>query len=245
MITGDYGGPSDWAPDVGHGTVTPFRDIAWLSASATGGTLAPGATQALEVTLDASQLAGGIYDAALVLRSESGRQPLLRVPVHMEVPAYRQAVNAGGADYRDQEGELWAADRAYSPGGWGYLDRGKLVNTRSPIAGTADDPLYQNASSGLIEYRFDGLPAGEYELELRFAEIEGRPRGRRLFDVIVGGQLALPAHDIAGAAGLLAADDQVVRVAVRSGQLSIRLVPRANYGLPLINAIRLTALPGQ
>ena len=30
MVVGQLG-PSDWAPDAGHGTIQPFTDVAWLS----------------------------------------------------------------------------------------------------------------------------------------------------------------------------------------------------------------------
>jgi Malectin domain len=35
-----------------------------------------------------------------------------------------------------------------------------------------------------MEYRFDGLPAGVYEIDLRFAELATRPPNTRLFDVV-------------------------------------------------------------
>ena len=37
---GDVYQPFDWAPDVGHGTVIPFSDVAWLSESPAAGTTA-------------------------------------------------------------------------------------------------------------------------------------------------------------------------------------------------------------
>lgn len=243
LVLGDVFGRTDWAPDTGHGTINVVADVPWLATNVVSGTLAPGASTTVAVTLNTARLAAGRYDAALVLQSNSGRRPTLRVPVHLVVPTYHQTVNVGGAAYQDQIGDVWVADQAYQPGGWGYLDRPNIVRTGRPIAGTADDALYQDARSGLVEYRFDGLPDGVYEVELRFAEIQGQPRGRRLFDVVVGGQLALPAYDIAGEAGAYAADDQVIHAAVRGGRLSIRFVPRTGYGSPLINAIRVTQRP--
>ena len=34
-----------------------------------------------------------------------------------------------------------------------------------------DDPLYQDLRRGMSEYRFDGVPNGAYQVELRFAEL--------------------------------------------------------------------------
>ena len=32
MVLGDFNGPTDWAPDIGHGTIEPFSDVSWLYA---------------------------------------------------------------------------------------------------------------------------------------------------------------------------------------------------------------------
>jgi hypothetical protein len=243
MVLGDFSGPTDWAPDVGHGTLVPFLDIPWLAASPASGTLAPGASQNIAVTVDTTGLEPGVYDAALLVRSNSARQATLRIPVHLIVPAYQRAVNNGGAAYTDQAGDAWAADQAYSPGSWGYVNSSGAATTQSAIAGTADDLLYQTARRGLVEYRFDGLPAGTYQVDLRFAEIQGKRRDKRIFDVIVEGGLVLPAHDIAAEVGALAADDHTFFLAVTDGQLSVRFVTRSGFGVPLINAMRVTHRP--
>jgi subtilisin family serine protease len=243
MVLGDFSQPTDWAPDVGHGTLVPFTDVSWLSASPTSGTLAPDATQNIAVTVDTTGLEPGVYNASLVVRSNSTQSPTLYVPVHLVVPAYQQAVNNGGGAYTDGNGDTWAADRAYTAGSWGYINASKTATTSSPIAGTADDALYQNARRGLVEYRFDGLTAGTYEVALDFAEIQGKARDKRIFDVIVEGALVLPAHDIAAEVGGLAADNHTFYVTVNDGQLSVRFVTRSGFGVPLINAMRITHRP--
>jgi hypothetical protein len=49
-----------------------------------------------------------------------------------------------------------------------------------------------------MTYRFTGLPAGVYQVERRFAEIENKRPGQRQFDVIVNGSPYLIALDISG-----------------------------------------------
>ena len=89
--------------------------------------------------------------------------------------------------YDDGNQDTWAPDQAYSAGSWGYTVRGNEASTRSAIGGTADGPLYQTARRGQTEYKFDGLPTGVYQVELRFAEIQNYGPNRRLFDVTIEG----------------------------------------------------------
>ncbi|HEX5691255.1 MAG TPA: malectin, partial [Roseiflexaceae bacterium] len=243
LVVGDLIQPTDWAPDIGYGTLTPFVDVSWLSAAPSSGVVAPDASQNIAVTIDTTGLEPGIYTAALVLASNSPREPVLYVPVQLVVPAYQQAVNVGGSAYTDAQGLVWAADQSYTAGSWGYMSAVRTARTTSPIGGTEDDALYQTARRGLTEYRFDGLPAGTYEVELDFAEILGKPRDKRMFDVIVEGALVLPAHDIAAEVGGLTADTHTFFVVVNDGQLSVRFVTRKGFDVPLINAVRVTHRP--
>ncbi|QAT83776.1 S8A family peptidase [Corallococcus coralloides] len=223
--------------------VPAFTDVPWLSERPRRGTLAPGRTQEIAVTVDTTGLAPGVYQATVFVRTNSGRQPLLQTRISLIVPAYQQAVNSGGATFVDHLADRWAADQRYRQGGWGFLEPSERVATPRPIAGTVDDPLYQRARRGFVEYRFDNLPPGVYQLELRFAEIQDQPRLRRVYDVVAETQLVLPAHDIANEVGQLTADDHSFFLTVTDGQLNLRLVPRDGFGVPLINAIRVTQRP--
>jgi subtilisin family serine protease len=221
-----------------------FQDVPWLSESPTSGTLAPGRSQSVTVTVDATGLAPGIYRAGLHVLSNSGRQPHITVPVTLTVPAYFQAVNAGDGDYTDLSGDLWSADRQYPAGGFGYLNTSsRTARTSKPISGTDDDPLYQTQRVDPTEYRFDGLPAGSYQVTLDFAEVMTRQPGTRLFDVIAENTLELPALDVAGEVGSFAADQHTFRVTVTDGQLNIRFVGRRGYAPPIVNAIRVVHQP--
>ncbi len=223
--------------------VPVFTDVPWLSERPARGTLAPGQRQEISVTVDTSGLTPGVYQATLFLQSNSGRQPLQQVHISLIVPAYQQAVNSGGGTYTDHLGDPWAADRRYVSGSWGYLEPSSPVSTRRAIAGTVDDPLYQRGRRGFVEYRFDHLPQGVYQLDLRFAEIQGKRRLQRVYDVVAETSLLLPAHDIANEVGQYTADDHSVFLTITDGQLNLRLIPRQGFGEPLINAVRVTLRP--
>ena len=51
--------------------------VGWLLVSPTGGTIAPGYNQVLDVTFDATDLAVGVYTADILLNSNDPGQPLV------------------------------------------------------------------------------------------------------------------------------------------------------------------------
>jgi subtilisin family serine protease len=223
----------------------PVTDIPWLSENPSSGTLAPGASQDITVTVDTTGLAPGFYRARIIIRSNDPRNPRLQVPVSLIVPAYRVGANAGGGNYVDTHGDTWLADQAFNAGSWGYLGASTVVTTNRPISGTDDDPLYQNLRRNMFAYRFDGLAPGVYQVELRFAELRQIRPNTRLFDVILENTLVLPAHDIALEVGSFAADDHSFFVQVTDGTLDVRLIRRAGFDRPIINALRVTSRPDQ
>ena len=82
---GDFFQPFDWAPDVGHGTVVPFTDVAWLSESPAAGTTAEGATSDVTVTLGSPNLAPGTYHGLVVIVADDPKHHLLPVEVNLTV----------------------------------------------------------------------------------------------------------------------------------------------------------------
>jgi subtilisin family serine protease len=221
-----------------------IRDVPWLAENPADGTLPPGGTQKIAVTVDTTGLAPGSYGARVVILSNDPRNPRLQVPLTLYVPAYYQAVNAGDGVYTDLGGDPWAADRRYLTGGFGYTNpTSGTAKTSKPISGTDDDPLYRTQRVNPTEYRFDGLPAGSYEVDLRFAEVIMRAPGTRLFDVIVENVMLLPALDVAAEVGSFAADQHTFLVQVTDGQLNIRFVERRGYGSPIVNGIRVIRRP--
>jgi Malectin domain/Carboxypeptidase regulatory-like domain/Viral BACON domain len=229
--------------------VPAFSDVPWISESPDNGTIQPGASQDVTVSVDTHGMAPGVYQATLTFRTNSGRQPNLSVPVRLIVPAYEQAFDSGAtSDYTDTQGDLWSADRAYTPAnGSGYVQSPPLTaSTGAAIGGTDDDKLYQSARITAMTYRFTGLPAGKYLVELRFAEIQSRKPGQRQFDVIVNGTPFLTAFDISAQVGKNYALDKSVLVTVpASGEVTVQLATRRSTGVPILNGIRVTNRPDQ
>jgi hypothetical protein len=222
----------------------PILDIPWLSVVPMEGTVAPGETQEIQVTVDARGLTPGLYRARLSISTNDPRNPRIQVPVTLIVPAYQQGVDVGGTTYMDLQGDRWAADRAYRAGSWGYTRAlSSVETTEADIGGTLDDPLYQSLRRGPAEYRFDGLPAGVYQVDLLFAAFGIQRAQDRIFDVIVEDSLVLPRHDVLRAAGLRQADRRTFFVPVTDGQLNIRFVGMSGYNTPTVNAIRVTHRP--
>ena len=227
--------------------VPAFSDVPWLTETPASGTLAVGASLAVQVTIDTHGLTPGVYTALLFLQSNSGRQPTIRIPVSLIVPAYQQAFDSGAAGgYADTDGDPWAADRPYTAAnGSGYVQSpAKTSSTNKPIGGTENDKLYQSGRITPMTYRFTGLPAGAYNVELKFAEIDGKKPGKRQFDVIVNGSPFLIAFDISALVGENYALDRSLFVNVpASGEVTVQLAARRSFGDPILNAIRVTHRP--
>lgn len=60
-------------------------DIAWLSEAPVSGSMGPSASQLVQVTANAAGLASGTYAANLIVHSNSGRSPIVFVPVTLNV----------------------------------------------------------------------------------------------------------------------------------------------------------------
>jgi len=142
-------------------------------------------------------------------------------------------VNAGGPPYTDLQGQLWSADSAYTGGS---------VFSTSVLALNATDPvLYQSQRVGGMQYRFT-VPNGGYTLKLKFAENDGDPTGKRVFDVVVNGATVLSRFDIVKQAnGAFRAVDRSFPVNVTNGAISISFISAFNNAK--ISATEITAAP--
>ncbi|MGH2651401.1 MAG: carboxypeptidase-like regulatory domain-containing protein, partial [Actinomycetota bacterium] len=85
MVLGDFFQPTDWAPDVGHGTIQPFVDLPWLAADPQSGTIPAGDSQDVTVTLGATDLGPGTHRALLAALTNAPKQPQLLVDVTLTV----------------------------------------------------------------------------------------------------------------------------------------------------------------
>jgi len=236
-----------WALDQAEGVVRRIAtgspslgDVPWLDLSGTSGTVAPGESTTVTVTLEPGDLEPGTYEASLLVSGTAGGSPFVEVPVTMVVSEYLQAVNVGGAGYVDVLGDTWGADRAHTAGSWGHVGRSTTKSTKVAITGTEDDTMFQTRRDGEFGYRFDEAPAGTYRIDLGFASFKPRETpGKQLFDVRVNGTTVLDDHDVIASAGSQAADLQTVTVEHGGGPLVIDLV-RVRGPQPLLNALRVT-----
>ncbi len=223
--------------------VPAFSDVPWLTPTPASGNVAAGKSANISVKVDTTGLAAGMYLASLYVRTNAAKQSLIRVPVSLVVTAYQQGVIAGGKAYTDAQGDPWTADRAYSKGAWGYVQKSKTGSTNKTIGGTTEQPLFKTQRIDPYAYRFDNVPNGIYQVEMNFAELTNARLGKRLYDVIVESTVVLPAHDIVYEVGNLKADKHTFFIEVADGQMDVRLIPRAGSELPVVSSLRVTHRP--
>jgi hypothetical protein len=116
-------------------------------------------------------------------------------------------------------------------------------STTQPISGTSEQKLFQDQRVDPYAYRFDGVPNGVYEVELKFAEFDNLGPGGRVFDVVVENDLVLPALDVFYEVGRYTASNKTFFLEVADGRADVRLIPRAGFEKPVINGLRITHRP--
>lgn len=227
--------------NLGSPTAYTVTGEPWASVTPTAGELAKGQAVTLRVTVSSAGVAPGALRAGkLIVKSASGRQPAIEIKVTVVVPKHQVAIDVGAnKGLTDGAGDAWTADRKYVQGSHGYVaTQNRTQSTSRTIAGTDEQALFRTAREGMLEYRFDGVPAGTYTVELDFAEIRNTQMGKRVFDVLVEGQLAIPALDLALEAGTYTAVARQYTVKVTDGQLNVRFATR--QGSTIVNAIRIS-----
>lgn len=153
------------------------------------------------------------------------------------------AVNVGSnAQFIDDNNVIWLADQAYKAGGWGFVGNDiKTIYSEPPdrnVLGTLDDPLFQTMQENLTAYRFD-VPAGNYQIDLMFAEMKFGKPGERVFGVKVNGQSVLEDLDLAKDPGFQQAFIKQCRVN-SSGGITIEF--SAIKGKPVLSGVRIKRL---
>ena len=177
-----------------------------------------------------SGFAGGTYEFSLVVTDNAG---LSSAPDQVTVtinasPAPRYRLNAGGLAVTTASG-TFAADQ--------YALGGNAADTSSPIAGTADDALYQTERWGSMSYNLP-VANGTYTVKLHFAEIYWSAPGQRVFDVTAEGTKMLSAYDILKKVGPNTATIETFAVTVTDGQLTLAFAPGpAGADEPKVSAI--------
>jgi subtilisin family serine protease len=219
-----------------------FVDVPWLSVGPTEGTLAPDGSVDLDIDVDATGLSTGVYKAVLGVLTDDPDHRILQVPVTLVVTDYQQGVNSGGGRFVDGDGDVYAADRSFGSGPYGYVHRGSTRSTGHSIANTTDDGRYKNLREDMTAYKFN-VANGLYQVELSFAELQFRHVADRIFDVSLEGTRVLRSLDIVDEAGArYTALDKTFVVEVTDGTLDIEFAaPRGHK--PIVNAILVTHLP--
>jgi beta-galactosidase len=148
------------------------------------------------------------------------------------------AINVGSnADFTDERGVIWLADKPYEFGSWGFVGNdAKRIYSRPPdpnILGTLSDPLFQTQVEGLRGYRVD-VPDGAYAVELLFAERTFEDPGKRIFNVAINGKRVLDRLDLAAATGRNRAFMKRVDSEVRGG---LTVTFEAVVGEPVLSGI--------
>ncbi|MEV1179133.1 malectin domain-containing carbohydrate-binding protein, partial [Nonomuraea sp. NPDC049784] len=228
------------------GSSTPYTVTSepWFATTPASGDLAKGQKVTLKATLSSAGVAPGtVKTGKLLVQSASGRQPTIEVKVTVVVPKLQVAIDAAATkSLVDSAGDTWTPDKKYVAGGYGYVATSTgTSSTSKTIAGTDDQALFRTAREKMLEYRFDNVPAGTYTVELDFADLKSTQPGKRVFDVLVEGQLAIPALDLALEAGTYTAVSRQYTVKVTDGQLNVRFATR--QGATIVNGIRISERP--
>ncbi len=173
---------------------------------------------------------------------------------------YVYRVNCGGPDFKDQNGNIWQADRHLEKGtnAWGSLSWtdeypgmpaffASQRRVTDPIAGTRDWDLFQTFRYGRdkLKYEFP-LPDGEYQIELYFMEPWFGTGGGldcsgwRLFDVAANGKTLVKDLDLWKEAGRAGAVKKTFVVNVKGGKLVLDF-PHIKASQAVISAIAIAA----
>jgi hypothetical protein len=233
-----------------------LSDVPWLSETPVSGTITPDGSMDIGVAVDTSGLAPGLYLASVLIKTNDPDQSFLDIPVTLIVPAYQQGINAGGKDYVTSDGTVYVADRQYensldaaARGGhgghgdvFGWVGRSDTQKTKSAIAGTDEDGLYQDLREGATGYKFT-VPEGIYLVELDFAEFKAKKALERVFGVNLEGEEVIASLDVfKQAGGKNTALQRTFVVTVTDGVLDIDfLMPKGHKSI--VNGILVTELP--
>lgn len=169
-------------------------------------------------------VADGVLDIGFVAVTGQPKVNAIQVRRLSSAP-YARRVNAGGAKYTDG-GVVWAADRAYSAGSWGYTGVATGTLTVSAlISGTSAAPLYQTERNSMSAYQFT-VANGVYRVTLKFAENSYNRAGKRVFNVKLETTRVLSSFDIwVAAGGRNAAVDRSFTTVVSDKLLTITFAP--------------------
>jgi hypothetical protein len=138
--------------------------------------------------------------------------------------------------FTDEKNRLWSADR--------YFHGGMLVQRHEPVAGAADEELYQNERFGNFSYIIPVALGGRYDVTLKFCENwmgPDRPGGggvgNRVFDVSFNGRMLLASFDVFKQVGSLRALDKTFKGLEPNAQGKLIFAFTPIHGYAIVNAI--------
>jgi beta-galactosidase len=142
-------------------------------------------------------------------------------------------VLAGQLGVTDTRDGLYGSDNFFTGGEGKFLNEPVRRDPPPPkvVAGAADQAMYLAYRTGRFAYALP-LPNGEYELTLRFVEpVPDQSVGKRVFDVLVQGRVALPDLDLAATAGSMTAVERKVPFRVTDGTGRFGFMPKAGEAI--------------
>ena len=170
-------------------------------------------------------------------------EPPTSAPAAFPNGPFSTRISAGATDnWMDDSGILWESDK--------YFGNKGAVHSLCPrmINGTDLDGLYCKERyfnkwqfAGPYRYEVPVPKDGAYSVKLHFAELSFQTTGARVFDVIVGGKMAVKNFDIFKEAGYLTAFVLPVITLSHNGTISIELVSKVEN--PKISAIEIEEIP--
>lgn len=165
--------------------------------------------------------------------------------IAQEPPTFPIRLNAGTDQaYTDHRGIVYAPEQAWTPEtGIGYIG-GYPVYGRFASGGTPDKILYENQRRNWQEYRFSGIPNGDYLVTLRFSEIavfDDFGPCYTIFDVAIEDQTVLDDFNIFARVGGNYALTRRFPVTVNDGELNVVATPV--FGESRLAAIEVDAHP--
>jgi hypothetical protein len=144
-------------------------------------------------------------------------------------------VHSGGGAYTDSLGNSWSADTDFTGG--------QVFSTAAAIANTPDPTLYRSERYGNSTYTL-AVPAGNYSVILKFAEIYWTSAGKRLFNTSINGTQVLTNFDIVAAAGApFTAIDKSFPVTVTGSTITVQFTT-GSADLAKISAIEIKSASG-
>ncbi len=224
---GDWG-PNSCPPNgVTRDTaLTDIRSLQWVSQSPQSIT----APVSFTFWIDNVCLAGTTIPATAtpsqVIGSPTNTPTITYTPTRTPTPdpcgTYVQRVNVGGAAYTDGTGNVWAADKAFAAGSFGYLN-GTAAAVTNTITGTTDQVLYQSERYlSPITYVFGGIPNGPATVTMKFAESYWQATGARVFSFTANGTAVITNLDLYAVNNArFAAVDRTFTVNIASGALTL------------------------